>query len=401
LKQTDSAIEQMNKELEDFKQQAEISERLKNIFLNCISYEIRTPLTNILGFTELLENSLRGKLTSDEIGFFNNIQQSSNYLNLLLEDIMVISLILSDKLELLNERFDADASIKKLIKKIFLVEWNLDLRLIENFQAPKAQLYLDEKRFQQAILNILRNALKYTHEGTISITTDIDDENYIVIIEDTGIGIREEFIPYVFDLFRQGDDSLNRRYRGLGVGLAITYHLIKRMGGQIDVKSEVGQGSVIKLLLPIHSSQKMIIENDVDNVLVPETDIPIEKVLKKSTVLILDDDWANLQYTQFLINKLNIDFISAESGEKALELLVKKHIDGMLVDISLVSGMSGIEFLKRVKKQKKYADTPIIAVTAHSDKKQFLSEGFDDYLAKPFTLKDLQEVIFKNLTILS
>lgn len=389
-----------SKDTYDSSLRASEAERLKNVLLNNLAYEFRSPIMNIVGFIDIIKAEL-GQETSKEIaGYIQTIKQNSNRLNMLVEDIITVSLISSNDVHINLEPVFADQLIKSLVGEIFLDEWNFDLELIEDVDSYAALVNIDKKYFKQAILNILRNGLKYTHEGHIKISTKSTNDNYIISIKDTGIGIREESIPFIFDFFRQGDESLSRRYKGLGIGLAITKYLINQMNGTIDVKSETNKGSLFTVTLPlfishdkqdtkntpIHESFKMRYK-DIDN-----NELP--------TVMIIDDDWANRELIQSLVGRLNLKYVAAESGEEALNLIKQQKVQLILVDISLVSGMSGIEFLKKIKKDKQFKSIPTIAVTAHagdSDRKRLLEIGFDEYLAKPFKLKELSKVICRFL----
>ena len=172
------------------------------------------------------------------------------------------------------------------------------------------------------------------------------------------------------------------------------------MGGKINVESKEGQGTTFTISLPV-SNKEIITEGKKISPPIIEKPLEIKYKRKKKSVLILEDNPPTVDYIQFLLRRIQVSYIIANTGEKALELLEDNSPDGMLIDISLAEGMSGIEFMKKVKKQERFKNIPVVAVTAHAMKGQreeFIEAGFDDYLPKPFTLKDVRELLTRTLT---
>ncbi|NQU27344.1 MAG: response regulator, partial [Candidatus Marinimicrobia bacterium] len=277
------------------------------------------------------------------------------------------------------------------------------LEIISNYNCRSVQLYSDIIRLQQVLGNILDNAVKFTHEGTITVTTRVSNNLYNIEIQDTGIGINKEFKPYLFDLFKQAEEGFNRSYEGAGLGLAISYRLISAMKGHIEVESREGHGSTFTITLPIPkldaNKSKTSLKKRKNQV--EEKSYTMSNDVKPGKkLLVLEDNPANTKYIEFLLKKLGHDYISIDSGTKALAEIESIQPDGMLIDISLSEEMDGIEFLKQVRNIAGFEDTPAIAVTAHAMKgmhEDFLKHGFNDYLSKPFTVKGLAEIIERNL----
>jgi len=248
--------------------------------------------------------------------------------------------------------------------------------------------------------NILSNAVKFTHQGSITVSTRKIGNEYCVSISDSGIGIRKDFKPFLFALFRQAEEGYDRSYEGAGLGLAISHRLVSAMGGRIEVEGKEGKGSQFIVYLPLIKGEEVniILSKKVTqtNEIAGSTELPP----KKYTILVLEDNPANMKYIQFLLKKMNMNYLSAETGERALELIRETTPDCMLIDISLAEGMSGVEFLEKVNAIEIFDNVPKIAVSAHAmkgKKEEFLNEGFNDYLPKPFTIKDLKHILGRNL----
>ncbi len=233
------------------KERAEVSDRLKSTFLSAMSHEVRTPLNSILGFTDLLASELKHKLTHKQKVFLDTITQSGYRLKQLIEDILDISAIEADRMALDMESLPADQLIRESLEVVKPAAKQKKLNVKESYKTSDRKINVDRLRFQKAIGNLLHNAVKYTHEGSISVSTQVTNGQYVVSIADTGIGIKEEFVPHLFTLFRQGDEGLSRTYEGIGLGLAISNRLITAMGGNIDVESKHGNGSTFKVKFPV------------------------------------------------------------------------------------------------------------------------------------------------------
>jgi len=245
----------VEKDLIAAKERAEVSDRLKSSFLSTMSHELRTPLNAMLGFTDLLKIDLKQNLNHQQKDFLDTITQSGNRLKHLIEDILDISEIEADKMALHMESLPADQLIKESLEAVKEAAEQKKLNVKEVYETSNREIYVDRLRFQKAIGNLLHNAVKYTNKGRISISTRETNEHYVVTIADTGIGIKEDFKPHLFTLFRQGDEGLSRTYEGIGLGLAIAHRLITAMDGSLEVESDQGNGSTFKVKFPVSKTQ--------------------------------------------------------------------------------------------------------------------------------------------------
>jgi PAS domain S-box-containing protein len=393
-------LKQTEQELVKARERAEASDRLKSVFLSTMSHEVRTPLNVILGYTDLLYTELQGKLNQDLETFFDSIRESGNRLQQLIDDILDVSQIEADRLTLRSEEILADELVHATVQEFRLTVKEKGLDLQESLGAPDVYIKVDRLRLQQVLGNILTNAIKFTHEGGITVTTEKQNAEYRVRVRDTGIGVRDEFKPYLFALFRQGEEGYDRSYEGAGLGLAISQKLVTAMGGRIEVESKVGKGSEFTVVLPVVRVRKVRARKPEPQPEMTKTVLLEQRIAPRFTVLALEDNQANMNYLKFLLKKLKLKCLPAETGEQALQVINETPPDIMLIDISLAEGMSGLEFLERVSGLRRFRKVPKIAVTAHAMKgkrEEFLRAGFDDYLAKPFTLKDLEKVLARNL----
>lgn len=371
----------VEKELIEAKNKAEEANKLKSNFLANMSHELRTPLNGILGFAEILKE----EITDDEHNeMINIILRSGNRLKNTLNALLDISAIESGTQSINKHSFDLDELLIEVIK---LYEENArqkNIEIIYSFQHNK-QIISDDSIIYKVVNNLIDNAVKYTEKGSIEITTliqsDSYEENLIINIKDTGIGIEADTFDLIFEDFRQVSEGKSRNYDGNGLGLSIARRLLKLLNGSISLKSEPGKGSIFTIQIPITIISEKAINEINENI--------------KSLLLLVEDDETNaLLALSFLKKKYIIDIVY--NGEDAIKKVSEKQYDGILMDINLGSGISGIEAVNQIKQKKNYKNIPVAAVTAHAMKGQqeeFLCKGCTHYLAKPYTKDDMLNLI--------
>ncbi len=387
-------LKTIEKELIQAKERAEASDRLKNVFIGTISHEVRTPLNTILGYSDLLEIELKDKLSKEEKRQFDIIRKSGDRLKQMVDDVLDVSQIEADRIITKLKSVHADNLVLDSIREIEIPAQNKNLTISKDLKGSQSGIKVDMVRFHQAMGNILQNAVKYTQTGGVSVKTWVKKEVYYISVVDTGVGISKEFMPFIFALFRQQDEGYTRKYEGAGLGTYISHRFIRAMGGTIDVESTVGEGTTFTLSFPVAEKVFSLEKTKGDEEL--KKPIGNKKLFKH--ILILEDNPANLNYVEFLLKKLDIPYVSAETGEDALLILKNNSIDCMLVDISLRGEMSGVAFMKKIRQKTKYDGTPIIAMTAHTMKgmrEKFINQGFSEHLPKPFTLAELKAILNK------
>ena len=382
-------IEQLN----IAKDQADKANKAKTDFLSNMSHEIRTPLNAIVGFSNLLkENKNVPEDAQDEID--DIIMASENLLDIV-NGILDISKIEANKLEIVDSEYDTKRMLNELVA---LSKGRLGEKPIEfktNFDAsiPRV-LYGDASRVKQICVNILTNAIKYTHDGWIEfkVSSIVKDGicRLIISVEDTGIGIKQENIGKLFNRFERLDMKDNATIEGTGLGLAITKKLLDLMGGKIVVQSVFGKGSKFTI-----SIDQKIVKNP--TIKLDEIESHEEEKISVSDklVLLVDDNKINLKVAEKLLSTYGVNSESVLSGFEAIEKVQSgTKYDLILLD-DMMPKMSGVETLQKLKEIPGF-NIKTVALTANAltgMKEKYLSDGFDDYLAKPINKEELNRII--------
>ncbi|MBN2237435.1 MAG: HAMP domain-containing protein, partial [Bacteroidales bacterium] len=251
LQKTSFELQKQNKELVLQKKQVEVANKLKSEFLSNMSHELRTPLNSIMALSSVLQMQAKEKLNDEENNYLEIVERNGKRLLTLINDILDLSKIEAGKMEVFPALFSLNSFLQIVKENVqsLAEEKGLELNLV----LPTAPIKVesDESRLHQVVLNIVSNAVKFTPKGSVTISVDQDAENVFVTVEDTGIGISEEMLPFVFDEFRQADGTSTRQYEGTGLGLAIARKMMKMLGGDIQVESVLHQGSKFKVQIPI------------------------------------------------------------------------------------------------------------------------------------------------------
>lgn len=371
---------QFEYELRKSRDQAEEMSKLKSVFLTNISHETRTPLTTILGFAEILEE----EVAEEQREFVHLIQQGGKRLLDTLMSILDLARLESSSFRFEPEYFDMGAKIFDTCLLLEPLAQDKGLTLKVNLPQKPIKVFLDVSAVERTVSNLVSNAIKFTSEGGISVSLEGDDTDVLIHVADTGIGIGSEFMPHLFDEFKQESEGLARVHEGSGLGLPITKRLVELMKGKIMADSEKGYGSVFTVALPKNGEAKRAGANGHSS-----------GEAARARVLVVEDNADTRTLVNHLLRK-SYDVACASNGEEALELAAESSFDVLLVDINLGKGKSGEDVLHEVKKLTGYEDTPIIAVTAYAmpgDKERFFAEGFDDYVSKPFSKQRLLEAL--------
>ncbi len=394
----------VNQQLKQASNTALAASEAKSQFLAQMSHEIRTPINAILGMNEMI---LRESKSAEILDYAANIQSAGRTLLALINSILDFSKIEDGKMEIIPMRYETIHLLDDLINMISerAKKKNLILKTEISPNLPKI-LYGDDVRLRQVIVNILTNAVKYTHKGSVTLKIDgqeLDSDTFElqVKVSDTGIGIRQEDIQKLFQSFIRLDEEKNRNIEGTGLGIAIVQKLLSMMGSKLEVASEYGKGSEFSFKVRQKIIDKTTLGNYDENH-AKELDKKAKKFLtaEGARVLAVDDNDMNLKVISGLLKRNKIFPDLAESGQAGIDM-AKEHFYHIIFLDNMMPSMSGVETLKKMHEEKILGDkTKVIMLTASAIagmREIFLREGFDDYLSKPIVVSELEGMLEKYL----
>ncbi|MBP5385182.1 MAG: response regulator [Lachnospiraceae bacterium] len=388
--------------LELEKDAANASNKAKSDFLANMSHEIRTPMNAIIGMDEMI---LRSSPQEPVRKYALDIRSAGKTLLSIINDILDFSKIEAGKLELLPVEYNFASVMNDVVnmtmKKAQDKGLSYDLKV--SGEIPSVLLG-DEIRVRQVMLNLINNAIKYTHEGSVSIDVSYekDAQMLTVVVSDTGIGIRNEDLGKLFESFRRLDADRNRNIEGTGLGLNITMRLVKMMGGTIGVSSRYGEGSTFTAQMKQDVADATPIGDFAQNIMRMQEykeDYRPSLVAPSARILVVDDNDMNLEVIKSLLEDTRINVTTAESGRECLNILSGETFDVIFLD-QMMPGMSGVRTLEEIRKQDLAKGTPVIALTADAilgARDSYIREGFTDYLSKPVMYADLESLLHKYL----
>jgi PAS domain S-box-containing protein len=378
-------------ELIDEKQKAENAAKSKQQFLANMSHEIRTPLNSIVGFANVLTKTV---LSENQKEFVEAIKTSGNSLHLLINDILDLAKVDAGKMTFEKQPFEMHKKIKSVLHSFDLKIKEKNIQLVSEYDTEIPHMVVgDSLRLNQIILNLMSNAIKFTHKGKITFSVKLQSQNADNVfiefsINDTGIGIAAEKINSIFNLFEQAEISTANSYGGTGLGLAIVKQLVEAQGGSINVKSKLGEGSTFSFLLPFGKTTTQKNENI-------ET-IIFDSKIKNLRILVAEDVALNQLLIKIILSDFGFEYDVVDNGKLAIEKLQNNTYDIILMDLQMpdINGFEATDYIRNTMK----SNIPIIALTADvttADVDKCKAFGMDDYISKPINENQLYSKIIE------
>lgn len=391
----DQERERLLKNEKAARKDAEIANRLRDEFLATVSHELRAPLNSILGWARMMEKGTLDEKTLEKA--VKTIVRNAESQNRLIEDLLDVSRIISGKMRLEVIAIKPIIFVEAALETVRPAAEAKNITLEVKEDAVVSHISGDQNRLQQVMWNLLSNAIKFTpNGGKVSVEISRADDNVEIKVKDTGVGIKEEFLPHVFDRFRQADASSIRKFGGLGLGLAIVRHITEMHGGSVSVESAgENQGAAFTVSLPVVS-----IPQDEDGIELNESktfESDVKLSLDGLLILVVDDEEDTRQLLRQSLTYFGATVITAESAEEGLQELVDKSPDVLVSDIGMPDE-DGYSFIKKVRalEDENHKNITAVALTAYTranDRMRALASGYQNHVGKPVEPDELATVI--------
>ena len=361
-----SELTEQNMELSMQKKQLDEANKMKNSFLSSMSHELRTPLNSVIALSNVLSRRLAGKISDDEYSYIGVIERNGKQLLELINDILDLSRIEAGKEEVNLSVFHINDLVGEIVEELLPQAKQKKIKLQFSPDTKLPEITSDYVKCRHILQNIMANAIKFTEKGKVEVLLSGDESTVQITVMDTGIGIKKEFIPHLFDEFRQADGSTSRKFGGTGLGLAIAKKYADIIGASIEVSSVEGEGSVFSLFIPVKSS--LSVSESSSNQTVPVASASSQPGLPKvdpssKTILIVEDTEAIAIQLHDILQAEGYRIVVAHNGEEAIEAVSSHQPDAMILDL-MMPGVDGFEVLRRIRSDHATEQLPVIIMTA-------------------------------------
>jgi PAS domain S-box-containing protein len=395
LKQISAEREEILESERAARAQAETANRMKDEFLTTVSHELRTPLNAIVAWTQVLKES--DGATKDILDGLEIVERNAHMQAQLIDDLLDLGRIVAGKLPLDIQRTDVTAVINDAVASVQAAAENKNIRIKSALSTSPAAILGDKKRIQQVVWNLLANAIKFTPKnGSVTITLSRINSHLDIAVSDNGQGIAPEFLPHVFERFRQADASTTRQHGGLGIGLSLVKQLVEMHGGTVHAASPgKGKGSTFTVSLPVTASRPPdgAVEDFGRNARGP--DLPPAEDLTGIKVLAVDDDADSLAGIKRILASRHATVETAASAEEALQIFASFKPDVLLSDIGMPQ-RDGYDLIRAIRKLPDGQTLPAAALTALArpeDRMRALQAGFQTHISKPVATAEIIAVV--------
>ena len=392
-----SSLKEYEVRLEEAKTQAEKANEAKTEFLAHMSHEIRTPLTSISGVAEILLNQKKD-FSPKQQQLVNVLNFSTVNLKELINDILDFSKIESGQLEFESKPFLLGELFQQITSVVSIRAQEKGLKFTFHYEDVEKIVFIGDRiRLRQILMNLIGNALKFTHSGFVEVRAFRAERDSVPVlnieVQDSGIGIDPENFTTVFEKFRQADPSVSRKYGGTGLGLSISKNLVEGMGGKIMLESEMEKGTKFTIILPLRTvgagDAMPTLRDNKDHDLTARL---IDKT--KNRILLVEDYEGNIAVISYILESMGYAYDIARTGLEAVNLWKEVHHNLILMDVQMpeMDGLTATRLIRKMEAENNLPPTPIIGMTAHAfveDKDKCTAAGMDSYLAKPIAEADL------------
>jgi signal transduction histidine kinase/DNA-binding response OmpR family regulator len=375
---------------------AEHANKAKSTFLANMSHELRTPLNAIIGFTRIVRKKSDDLLPARQLENLDKVLTSSEHLLGLINTVLDIAKIEAGRMDVIASNFRIGALADQCVN-LATPLLKSKVTLVKQVDASLGTVRSDQDKIKQIVINLLSNAAKFTHEGSITLAVKkLDEHTFTISVADSGIGISEEALDRIFDEFQQADTSTTRRYGGTGLGLAISRNLARLLGGDLTATSELGEGSTFTLTLPLQHGQRPTLPSDTQLDTVRKLEHHVETETARKRILVIDDDPDAEYLLQESLSQNEFAVIGTRNGYDGLRVAREQKPDAILLDV-LMPEIDGWQVLNDLKMDAETTDIPVILLTIVDKKALGFKLGAAAYLLKPLdpgaVLETLRHVI--------